>query len=102
MQKPVQAESVVNWGLKHTADLQKIGADLGDVIATSKGIASDFPTGADFSIMSTADQDKMIDTMSVEIKKLFPNLPPGTLAGFLKNFLPILLQLIGGLKLPTA
>lgn len=97
----VQAESVVNWGLKHTADLQKVGADLADIFATAQAAAKDFPTGTDFSILSSSQQDQMSEIMAVEIKKLFPNLPPGTIVNFLKQWLPLFLQLIGGLK-PTA
>lgn len=94
----VQAQSVVNWGLKHTADLQKIGADLADIFATAKAIAADFPTGANFSILSSEQQNQILETQAVEIKKLFPNLPPGTIAGFLKEWGPLLLRLITGLK----
>lgn len=98
MAKDVKAESVVNWGLKHTADLQKIGADLADIFNTAKSIATDFPTGSDFSILSSEQQNQILEIQAVEIKKLFPNLPPGTIANFLKQWGPLLLQLIGGLK----
>lgn len=98
MAKDVHAESVVNWGIKHTADLQKIGADLADIVSTARSIASDFPSGADFSILSSDQQKQILDTQAVEIKKLFPNLQPGAIANFLKQWGPLLLQLIGGLK----
>lgn len=98
MSEKIESKALVNWGVKHSSDIQKIGDHIGGIATVCEDLIKDFPSGTDFSILE--NKQKLNEQITLAFGDRFKNLPPGTFKKLFDMFLPIIIGIIT--KVPTA